>query len=85
MSGKPLTFCSQSNLKNKEIANICTVSTLIGTSPNAIFASLADSIVGLEVTFGQWMLLGLPISALSLIMLWFKSNKNWFENYKFQI
>ena len=51
-------------------ANISGVSTLIGTPPNAIFASLADSIAGVEVTFGQWMLLGLPISALSLVILW---------------
>jgi sodium-dependent dicarboxylate transporter 2/3/5 len=51
-------------------ANISGVSTLIGTPPNAIFASLADSIAGVEVTFGQWMLLGLPISALSLVLLW---------------
>jgi sodium-dependent dicarboxylate transporter 2/3/5 len=51
-------------------ANISGVSTLIGTPPNAIFASLADSIAGVEVTFGQWMLLGLPISALSLVIIW---------------
>lgn len=51
-------------------ANISGVSTLIGTPPNAIFASLADSIVGIDVAFGQWMLFGLPISALSLMIIW---------------
>ena len=51
-------------------ANISGVSTLIGTPPNAIFASLAESMLGIEVSFGQWMLLGLPISAVSLVILW---------------
>ena len=51
-------------------ASISGVSTLIGTPPNAIFASLADSIAGVQVSFVQWMLLGLPISALSLIIIW---------------
>jgi len=51
-------------------ANISGVSTLIGTPPNAIFASLAESMLGIEVSFGQWMLLGLPISAVSLVVLW---------------
>jgi sodium-dependent dicarboxylate transporter 2/3/5 len=51
-------------------ASIGGVSTLIGTPPNAIFASLANSIVGVDVTFSQWLLLGLPIGAISLFVAW---------------
>lgn len=51
-------------------ASIGGVATLIGTTPNVIFASLAKSLVGVEVSFAQWMLAGLPISVISLFILW---------------
>lgn len=46
------------------------MTTLIGTPPNAIFASLANSIAGVDVTFSQWLLLGLPIGGISLFVAW---------------
>ncbi|NOJ32788.1 MAG: hypothetical protein DA329_11685, partial [Candidatus Nitrosocosmicus sp.] len=51
-------------------ASIGGITTLIGTPPNAIFASLADSITGTEVTFSQWLLIGLPVSGISLVVAW---------------
>jgi sodium-dependent dicarboxylate transporter 2/3/5 len=51
-------------------ASIGGVTTLIGTPPNAIFASLANSIAGVDVTFSQWLLLGLPIGGISLFIVW---------------
>jgi solute carrier family 13 (sodium-dependent dicarboxylate transporter), member 2/3/5 len=51
-------------------ASIGGVTTLIGTPPNAIFASLANSIAGVDVTFSQWLLLGLPIGGISLFVAW---------------
>ena len=51
-------------------ASIGGVTTLIGTPPNAIFASLANSIAGVDVTFSQWLLLGLPIGGISLFVVW---------------
>lgn len=51
-------------------ASIGGVTTLIGTPPNAIFASLSNSITGTEITFTQWIFLGLPISAISLLVTW---------------
>jgi sodium-dependent dicarboxylate transporter 2/3/5 len=51
-------------------ASIGGVTTLIGTPPNAIFASIANSLTGIDVTFSKWLMLGLPISGISLIMLW---------------
>lgn len=51
-------------------ASISGVTTLIGTPPNAIFASLANSLTGIDVTFGQWLLMGLPISGISLVVAW---------------
>lgn len=52
-------------------ASMGGVATLIGTPPNAIFASLAQSLTDTQVSFGKWMLIGVPVSAISLIILWF--------------
>ncbi len=51
-------------------ASIGGMSTLIGTPPNAIFASLSRSMLDVEVTFSQWLIIGLPISAISLVVAW---------------
>ena len=51
-------------------ASIGGMATLIGTPPNAIFASLSKSTLGLDISFGQWLTIGLPISGISLLVLW---------------
>jgi sodium-dependent dicarboxylate transporter 2/3/5 len=51
-------------------ASIGGMSTLIGTPPNAILASLSSSLANVEVTFGEWLIVGLPISAISLVVAW---------------
>jgi solute carrier family 13 (sodium-dependent dicarboxylate transporter), member 2/3/5 len=52
-------------------ASIGGMATLIGTPPNAIFASLSKSMLDIEISFGQWLLIGIPISGISLIVAWF--------------
>lgn len=51
-------------------ASIGGMATLIGTPPNAILASLSSSLADVEVTFGEWLVIGLPISAISLVVAW---------------
>jgi sodium-dependent dicarboxylate transporter 2/3/5 len=51
-------------------ASIGGMATLIGTPPNAIFASLSESILDVEISFGRWLIMGLPISGISLIIAW---------------
>lgn len=51
-------------------ASLGGLATLIGTPPNAIFASLSSSLNNVEVTFSDWMLVGMPISAVSLFVTW---------------
>lgn len=51
-------------------ASIGGMATLIGTPPNAIFASLAKSTYEIDVTFEQWLTIGLPVSGISLFVLW---------------
>jgi len=52
-------------------ASLGGLATLIGTPPNALFASMSESLAGLEVSFVQWMIIGVPVSAISLLVLWF--------------
>lgn len=47
-------------------ASIGGVCTLIGTPGNALLASVLATSYGVELGFGQWMLLGLPLAAVML-------------------
>ena len=51
-------------------ASIGGMATLIGTPPNAIFASLSQSLLDIDISFGQWLLMGIPISGISLVIAW---------------
>jgi sodium-dependent dicarboxylate transporter 2/3/5 len=46
------------------------LSTIIATPPNAVFASLAPEILGYEIGFVQWMLVGVPLAAVSVAICW---------------
>jgi len=52
-------------------ASIGGLATLIGTPPNALFASISANLTGIEVSFVQWMMIGVPVSAVSLVVLWY--------------
>ena len=52
-------------------ASVGGVGTLIGTPPNAIFASVASSTYGIDISFAQWLLYGLPLSIIFLFLSWF--------------
>ncbi len=52
-------------------ASIGGLATLIGTPPNALFASISDTLTGIEVSFAQWMMIGVPVSGISLVVLWY--------------
>lgn len=51
-------------------ASIGGMATLIGTPPNAILASLSKSMIDTGISFGEWLLIGLPISGISLVVAW---------------
>ena len=51
-------------------ASLGGMATLIGTPPNAILVSLSKSIIDIDISFGQWLLVGLPISGISLAVAW---------------
>jgi len=51
-------------------ASIGGIATLIGTPPNALLAAYLLETQGIEVGFAQWMLLGLPVSVVMLLLVW---------------
>ena len=51
-------------------ASIGGIATLIGTPPNALLAGFLETSYGYEIGFAQWMLVGLPLTLLSLPIVW---------------
>lgn len=47
-------------------ANIGGMGTLIGTPPNAILKAYVEKSQGIEIGFGQWMLLGVPLVIIAI-------------------
>jgi solute carrier family 13 (sodium-dependent dicarboxylate transporter), member 2/3/5 len=52
-------------------ASLGGIATLVGSPPNIIMAAAASELVGIEITFAMWMLLGVPISVVGLFITWF--------------
>ncbi|HEY9052916.1 MAG TPA: SLC13 family permease [Gammaproteobacteria bacterium] len=52
-------------------SSIGGVATLIGTPPNAILAGVIESSYGYKIGFAEWMLFGVPLSAVMLAITWF--------------
>ncbi|WP_435095381.1 SLC13 family permease [Halarchaeum sp. P4] len=52
-------------------ASVGGVGTLIGTPPNAIVAGQLQQLLGYEITFFDWLLIGLPIVIVTLPIVWF--------------
>ena len=51
-------------------ASIGGFGTLIGTPPNSIFAATVNKLYGIQISFFDWMLFGVPIAALLLFLSW---------------
>jgi solute carrier family 13 (sodium-dependent dicarboxylate transporter), member 2/3/5 len=52
-------------------ASIGGMATLIGTPTNIILAGVIKEMYGVEISFSQWMMFGLPISLLLLGVCWY--------------
>ncbi|MEZ4950435.1 MAG: DASS family sodium-coupled anion symporter [Saprospiraceae bacterium] len=51
-------------------ASIGGIATLIGTPPNLVLAGVIQELYGVEITFFQWIIFGLPISVLLIFICW---------------
>jgi len=52
-------------------ASVGGVGTLIGTPPNVVAVAFLDRLVGVEISFAQWLVVGLPIVVLTLPLTWY--------------
>ena len=75
---------SQKDRKNFEIslllgiayaASIGGMSTLVGTAPNIIFVGFMQETYGLQISFTDWMKLGVPIATFMLFSSWYAITK----------
>ncbi|GHD35140.1 di- and tricarboxylate transporter [Nocardiopsis kunsanensis] len=51
-------------------SSIGSVSTLIGTPPNAFMAGYLSQEHDITIGFGQWMIVGAPLAAVFLVLCW---------------
>lgn len=51
-------------------ASIGSLSTIIGTPPNTLMVGYLQEAHGITVGFGQWMLVGVPLSGVMLAIAW---------------
>ena len=66
-------------------ASIGGVGTLIGTPPNALLASFLQSTYNIEITFFNWMLLGVPVVVIMLPATWLLLTKVLFPSHQIAI
>ncbi|WP_422123573.1 SLC13 family permease [Planococcus sp. X10-3] len=52
-------------------ASLGGLATLIGTPPNTLLAGAVNEIYGIEITFAQWMLFGVPLAWTFIFIAWF--------------
>lgn len=60
-------------------ASVGGIATLIGTPPNALLAAFMRETYDVEIGFGQWMLLGLPLSIGMLVFIWWSLTRRGFQ------
>lgn len=51
-------------------ASIGGMASLIGTPPNLVLAGVVEDTFGIEITFSQWLKVGVPLSATLLLLCW---------------
>ncbi|MGO1277001.1 SLC13 family permease [Corynebacterium variabile] len=51
-------------------ASIGSLGTIIGTPPNAFLAAYMSGTHGIEIGFGKWMMVGVPLAAVFTVIAW---------------
>lgn len=67
---RPSPFAKALMLAIAYSASIGGMATLIGTPPNLVFAAVVKQTFGVEITFAQWFIFGVPFSAVLLVICW---------------
>ncbi len=66
-------------------ASIGGVGTLIGTPPNALLASFLQNTYDIEISFFNWMMLGIPVVAVMLPTTWLILTRLLFPSHQIAI
>lgn len=61
-------------------ATLGGLATIIGTPPNVVFIGLLNDFNGQQISFGQWMLVGVPVALVLLISNYFIVTRILFPN-----
>lgn len=56
-------------------ASIGSLGTIIGTPPNTFLVGYMGTEHGVNINFGQWMLVGVPVSIVMMVITWFLITK----------
>lgn len=56
-------------------ASIGSLGTIIGTPPNTLLVGYLSSNHDIDIGFGQWMLVGVPLSVVFMVICWFLLTK----------
>jgi sodium-dependent dicarboxylate transporter 2/3/5 len=67
---EPFNFGIALMLGTAYAASIGGVATLIGTPPNAVLAGAVNEMLGVDIGFVQWMMVGLPLTLVMLPVCW---------------
>ncbi len=60
-------------------ASVGSLGTIIGTPPNTLLVGYLDENFGIKIGFGQWMLVGVPLSVVFMFATWFLLTKVLFK------
>jgi sodium-dependent dicarboxylate transporter 2/3/5 len=69
-AGGPYNFGVALMLGIAYASSIGGVGTLIGSPPNALFAAATEELVGVEISFVAWMVIGVPLVIVMLPLTW---------------
>lgn len=77
LKDNPNTIANENTIFGKALmlaiaysASIGGMATLIGTPPNLVLAGIVEETYGVEITFSQWLIFGLPTSIILLFFCW---------------
>ena len=57
-------------------ANVGGIGTPIGTPPNMVMIGYYETIKGIEISFLEWMKVGIPISIIMVVVIWLWLTRN---------
>lgn len=68
--GKQKNFAIALMLGIAYSASIGSLGTIIGTPPNTLMVAYLNESQGIDIGFGQWMLVGVPLAAVFMVLAW---------------